>query len=61
MKVSKLIERLKAFPPDEEVYFHCDFQNKSTDWDQPFFEVGSVIDMGRVVLFEDEGVASKEE
>jgi hypothetical protein len=52
MKVHELIEQLQKMDPQEEVYAHCAFKEKSPDFDTEFFPIDRVVDMGRVVLFE---------
>jgi hypothetical protein len=53
MKVHELIEKLQKMDPQEEVWAHCAFKEKSPEFDIDFFQINHVADMGRVVLFED--------
>jgi hypothetical protein len=53
MKVHELIEKLQKMDPQEEVWAHCAFKEKSPEFDIDFFQINHGADMGRVVLFED--------
>jgi hypothetical protein len=52
MTVNELIASLQKMPRDAEVYYHCAWREKNAEFDNDFFPVGVVGDMGNVVLFE---------